>query len=86
MAPIRGAHRRGLAAILPDLAIEIVRRPDHPKGFVALPGRWIVEHTLVCSTLSKADQGLENITRKALVFLRPASIRLSLMTHASKAL
>jgi hypothetical protein len=38
--------RKGLATILGDLAIEIVRRPDHPKGFVALPRRWIVERTL----------------------------------------
>jgi putative transposase len=35
----RARFRKGLANFLPDLAIEIVRRPDHAKGFVALPRR-----------------------------------------------
>jgi putative transposase len=68
-----------LANILPDLAIEIVRRPDRAKGFVALPRRWIVERTIAwlnrCRRLAK---DWENLNRKALAFLRLASIRLML--------
>jgi hypothetical protein len=75
----RARFCKGLATILPDLAIEIVRRSDHPKGLVALPRRWIVERTLArlngCRRLAK---DWENINRKALIFLRPASIRLML--------
>jgi putative transposase len=75
--------RKALANILPDLAIEIVRRPDHAKGFVALPHRWIVERTIAwlnrCRRLAK---DWENLNRKALVFLFLASIS----SHASKAL
>ncbi len=33
----------GLAAILPQLDIEIVKRNDDTKGFVVLPRRWVVE-------------------------------------------
>jgi hypothetical protein len=32
-----------LARILPNLKTEILKRSDHPKGFVPLPKRWIVE-------------------------------------------
>src|SRR5712672_578286 len=32
-----------LAKIRPGLITEIVKRPDHTKGFVKLPKRWIVE-------------------------------------------
>ena len=58
---------------------EIVKRSDHAKGFVVLPKRWIVERTIAwlnrCRRLAK---DWENLNRKALAFLRLASIRLML--------
>jgi len=69
----------GLAAILPQLTIEIVKRSDDAKGFEVLPKRWIVERTLAwlnrCRRLAK---DWENLTRNALVFLKLASLRLML--------
>ena len=68
-----------LATILPHLKTEIVKRSDQAKGFVALPKRWIVERTLAwlgrCRRLAK---DWECLNRKALAFLRLASIRLML--------
>jgi transposase len=65
-----------LVKILPDLETEIVRRSDHPKGFVRLPKRWIVERTIAwlnrCRRLAK---DWENLNRNALAFLKLASIR-----------
>jgi putative transposase len=69
----------GIAAIFPQLAIDIVKRSDQAKAFVVLPKRWIVERTLAwfnrCRRLAK---DWENLNRKALAFLRLASIRLML--------
>ena len=69
----------GLAMLLPEIDVEIVRRSDQAKGFVVLPMRWIVERTLAwlnrCRRLAK---DLENLNRTALAFLRMASIRLML--------
>ena len=66
-----------VAQILPSLDIEIVKRSDRVKGFVALPRRWIVERTLAwlnrCRRLAK---DWENLNRTALAFLKLASIRL----------
>ena len=60
---------KGLAKVLPHLDIEIV----------VLPKRWIVERTIAwlnrCRRLAK---DWENLNRKALAFLRLASIRLML--------
>ena len=68
-----------LAHVRPHLSVEIVRRSDRAKGFVVLPKRWIVERTLAwlnrCRRLAK---DWENRNRKALAFLRLASIRLML--------
>jgi transposase len=73
------AFQKALANILPALEIEIVRRPDQAKGFVVLPRRWVVERTIAwlnrCRRLAK---DWENLNRKALAFLRLASIRLML--------
>jgi len=70
---------KGLAKILPHLDIEIVKRSDQVSGFVVLPKRWIVERTIAwlnrCRRLAK---DWENLNRKALAFLRLASIRLML--------
>jgi len=68
-----------LAQILPTRNGEIVKRSAQAKGFVLLPKRWIVERTLAglhrCRRLAK---DWENLPRKALTFLRLASIRLML--------
>ena len=71
--------QNALAKTLPHLKTEIVKRSDHAKGFVVLPKRWIVERTIAwlnrCRRLAK---DWENLNRKALAFLRLASIRLML--------
>ena len=68
-----------LAKIMPHLETEIVKRSDQVKEFVVLPKRWIVERTIAwlnrCRRLAK---DWENLNRKALAFLRLASIRLML--------
>jgi transposase len=68
-----------VAAILPQLSIEIVQRSDQATGFQVLPRRWVVERTLAwlgrCRRLTK---DFENLTRNAVAFLRLASIRLML--------
>ena len=62
-----------------DLDFKIVKRSDQVSGFVVLPKRWIVERTIAwlnrCRRLAK---DWENLNRKALAFLRLASIRLML--------
>ena len=71
--------RDGVAKVLPDLAIDIVRRGDYAKGFVVEPKRWIVERTIGwlnrCRRLAK---DWESRNHTALAFLRLASIRLML--------
>ena len=71
--------QKALAATLPNLAVEIVKRSAHVKAFVVLPKRWIVERTIAwlnrCRRLAK---DWECLNRKALAFLRLASIRLML--------
>ena len=64
--------RRAVAKIMAQVNIEIVKRSDHAKGFVVLPKRWVVERTL------RLAKDWENLNRKALAFLRLASIRLML--------
>jgi transposase len=71
--------RRAVTKIMKQVNVEIVKRSDHAKGFVVLPRRWVVERTLAwlgrCRRLAK---DWENLNRKALAFLRLASIRLML--------
>jgi transposase len=71
--------QRGLKKALKRVGLEIVKRSDQAKGFVVLPKRWIVERTFAwlgrCRRLAK---DWENLNRKALAFLRLASIRLML--------
>jgi transposase len=68
-----------VAQILPELAVEIVKRSDQASGFVVLPMRWVVERTLAwlnrCRRLAK---DFENLSHNALALLRLASIRLML--------
>ena len=71
--------QRAMKRILARVDLEIVKRLGHAKGFVVLPKRWIVERTLAwlgrCRKLAK---DWEYLNRKALAFLRLASIRLML--------
>ena len=71
--------KKALKRVLRQVDLEIVRRVDHAKGFEVLPKRWIVERTIGwlnrCRRLAK---DWENLNRKALAFLRLASIRLML--------
>ncbi len=69
--------KQGVARLLGNVDVEIVKRSDTAKGFVLLPRRWVVERTLAwlgrCRRLAK---DFETKTRKALAFLKLASIRL----------
>ena len=69
--------KTGVAKLLMEVDVEIVKRSDTAKGFVLLPQRWIVERTIAwlnrCRRLAK---DFENRTHKALAFLKLASIRL----------
>ena len=69
--------RRAVGKILKSVNVEIVKRSDQARGFVVLPKRWIVERTFAwlgrCRRLAR---DWENLNRKALAFLRLASIRL----------
>ena len=76
----RGSRfQSAIARLLPRVTIEIVKRSDQAKGFAVLPKRWIVERSLAwfgrCRRLAK---DWECLNRKALAFLRLASIRLIL--------
>jgi transposase len=59
--------------------VEIVKRSDQAKGFVALPKRWVVERTFAwlnrCRRLAK---DWECLNRKARAYVLLASIRLML--------
>ena len=71
--------------ILRQIDVEIVKRSDIAKTFVVLPKRWIVERTIAwlnrCRRLAK---DWECLNRKALAFLRLASIRLMLRKPCQK--
>jgi transposase len=73
------AFQLGLAKSLDRVKLEIVKRSDQAKGFVVIPKRWIVEGTIAwlgrCRRLAK---DFECLNRKALAFLKLASIRLML--------
>lgn len=69
----------GLRQAMHQVEVEVIRRSDAAKGFTVLPKRWIVERTIAwlnrCRRLAK---DWECLTRRALAFLRLASIRLML--------
>ena len=71
--------QKALKRLLRRVDLEIVKRSDRTKGFEVLPRRWVVERTIGwlnrCRRLAK---DWENLNRKALAFLRLASIRLML--------
>ena len=68
-----------LHRIFRQIDVEIVKRSDTAKGFAVVPKRWIVERSIAwlnrCRRLAK---DWECLNRKALAFLRLASIRLML--------
>ena len=69
----------GMKRTLPNVDVEIVKRSDKAKGFIVLIKRWLVERTIGwlnrCRRLAK---DWECLNRRALDFLRLASIRLML--------
>ena len=71
--------QQALKTILARVNLEIVKRSDQATCFVVLPKRWIVERTFAwlgrCRRLAK---DWECLNRKALAFLKLASIRLML--------
>lgn len=71
--------QKAMQRTLRRVDLEVVKRSDLAKGFEVLPRRWIVERTIGwlnrCRRLAK---DWENLNRKALAFLRLASIRLML--------
>lgn len=71
--------RAAIKKAMKQVDVEIVKRSDAAKGFVVLPKRWVVERTFAwfgrCRRLAK---DWECLNRKALAFLRLASIRLML--------
>ena len=73
------AFQAGLKRAVAQVNVEIVKRSDKAKGFVVLPRRWVVERTFAwlgrCRRLAK---DWECMNRRALAFLRWASVRLML--------
>jgi transposase len=71
--------KAALKKVVKGVNVEIVKRSDQAKGFVVLPKRWVVERTFAwlgrCRRLAK---DWECLSRKALAFLKLASIRLML--------
>jgi transposase len=66
-----------LAATLKRVNVEIVKRSDQAQRFVVLPKRWIVERTFAwLSRCRRLAKDWECLNRKALAFLKLASIRL----------
>ncbi len=71
------AFQKAATRVIAKLDVEIVRRSDAAKGFVVLPKRWIVERTFAwLSRCRRLARDWERFNRKALAFLRLASIRL----------
>ena len=51
-----------VAQILPELAVEIVKRSDQASGFVVLPMRWVVERTLAWPSAAAASPRTSRIS------------------------
>ncbi len=68
-----------VADVMPQLAIEIVKRPDQAKGFDVPPRRLVMERALAWLNLRRRlAKDFEKLTRMALAFIRLASIRVVL--------
>ena len=73
------AFQRAVKRAIAKLDVEIVKRSDAAKGFIVLPRRWVVERTFAwLNRCRRLARDWECINRKALAFLRLASIRLML--------
>ena len=71
--------QKAMARVLRRIDVEIGKRSDRAKGFEVLPKRWIVERTIGwLGRCRRLATDWENLNRKALAFLRLASIRLML--------
>ncbi len=69
--------RAAVKHILARMDVEIVKRSDQAKDFVTLPNRSIVEPTFArLGRRRRLAKDWECLSRKALAFLRLASIRL----------
>ena len=69
--------QNALGAILKRVNVEIVKRSDQAPRFVVLPKRWIVERTFAwLGRYRRLAKDWERLNRKALAFLKLASIRL----------
>jgi transposase len=54
--------RRAVAKIMARVNVEIVKRSDHAKGFVALPKRWVVERTFAWLGGAGVSPGIKRIS------------------------
>ena len=73
------AFQRAVKRAIVKLDVEIVKRSDATKGFIVLPKRWVVERTFAwLNRCRRLARDWECLNRKALAFLRLASIRLML--------
>ena len=73
------AFQRAVQRVIAKLDVEIVKRSDAAKGFIVVPRRWVVERTFAwLNRCRRLARDWECINRKALAFLRLASIRLML--------
>ncbi len=68
----------GLARVMRQVGIEIVKRSDAAKGFAVLPKRWIVGTIAWLNRCRRLAKDWECLNRRALAFLHLASIRLML--------
>ena len=69
----------GMKRTLPNVEVEIVKRSDKAKGFIVLIKRWLVERTIGwLNRCRRLARDWECLNRRALDFLRLASIRLML--------
>ena len=69
--------------VLASVNVEIVKRSDQAKGFLVLPNRWISAGSLSAPSAwlgrrRRLAKDWERLNRKALAFLRLASIHLML--------
>ena len=79
------AFQRAVKRVIAKLDVEIVKRSDAAKGFIAVPRRWApgssprAERTFAwLNRCRRLARDWECINRKALAFLRLASIRFML--------
>ena len=71
--------------ILRQIAVEIIKRSDKANSFAVLPKRWIVERSIAwLNPCRRGAKDWECHNRKALAFLRLASIRLMLRKLCQK--